>query len=164
MTAAHLIIIIQKKRSYFRRCKLNGWREAETWEWALNSSLYVQMARLSRFQRNNSCCFYNKSNWTQLQKQLQMIKQDGAQLKNFIRCRDSRDIVVLTVPFHHQILNLNTGFLWRSSRTSFKEIVHTKMKIYQKRTHPQVIQDVDEFFFFIWTDLEKCSITSLAHH
>ncbi len=30
-----------------------------------------------------------------------------------------------------------------------------------KMSHPQAIQDVDEFVYFIATDLEKCSITSL---
>ncbi len=30
-----------------------------------------------------------------------------------------------------------------------------------KMSHPQAIQDVDEFVFFIATDLEKFSITSL---
>ncbi len=37
-----------------------------------------------------------------------------------------------------------------------------EIKIFWKRTHLQAIQDVDEFFF-TWTDLEKFSITSLAH-
>ncbi len=41
-------------------------------------------------------------------------------------------------------------------------IVHPKMKICFTFTHPQAIQNVD-VCFFIWTDLEKFSITSLAH-
>ncbi len=43
-----------------------------------------------------------------------------------------------------------------------KAIVHPKMNISWKRTHPQAIIDVDKFFF-IRTDLEKCSIPSLSH-
>ncbi len=42
---------------------------------------------------------------------------------------------------------------------SLKGILHPKIII----THLQAIQDVDEFLFFIRTDLEKFRITSLAH-
>ncbi len=45
-----------------------------------------------------------------------------------------------------------------------KRIVHSKMKICSKFTHPQANHDVDEVVFFIGTDLQKCSVTSLAHH
>ncbi len=37
------------------------------------------------------------------------------------------------------------------------------MKIFWKCTHPQAIQDRDEFVSSSETDLEKFSITSLAH-
>ncbi len=37
------------------------------------------------------------------------------------------------------------------------------MKISLKSHHPQAIHDVDEFVFFMGTDLEKFSITSLIN-
>ncbi len=43
---------------------------------------------------------------------------------------------------------------------TIKGIIHAKTKISWKCTHPQAIQDVDEFISS--SDLEKCSITSLA--
>ncbi len=43
---------------------------------------------------------------------------------------------------------------------SFKGIVHPKMKLCWKCPHSQAIQDVDEFVSS--SDLEKCSITSVA--
>ncbi len=44
----------------------------------------------------------------------------------------------------------------------FKGIGHPKMKICWQFTHPQAMQDVDEFVSFR-SDLEKFTITSLAH-
>ncbi len=52
--------------------------------------------------------------------------------------------------------------LWTLSHIDFKWTVHPKMKICWRFTHPQAIKDVDSFFS-IRTDLEKFSITSLAH-
>ncbi len=45
----------------------------------------------------------------------------------------------------------------------FKGIVHPKWKFAEKVTYSQAMQDVDAFFPLIETDLEKFSITSLAH-
>ncbi len=42
----------------------------------------------------------------------------------------------------------------------FKGMVHPNIKVCWKCNNPQVFQDE---FVFMWTDLEKCSITSLAH-
>ncbi len=47
------------------------------------------------------------------------------------------------------------------NRLDHKGMFHPKMKICWKITHPQAIQDVDEFVSS--SDLEKCSIPSLAH-
>ncbi len=83
-----------------------------------------------------------------MQKQLQMIKQDESQLNN---CKNCRDSVVLTVPFHpkskyfsKQDFEFEHWIPMKKFTHIFKEIVHTKMKICQQRTHPQVIQYVDE--------------------
>ncbi len=50
-------------------------------------------------------------------------------------------------------------YLW-TWQMKFKGIVHSEMKICRKPSgHPRCRW----VCFFIWTDLEKCSITSLAH-
>ncbi len=80
-----------------------------------------------------------------------------AQATAYCFFQSSLTIVVQHFPFTSRFCwnKLCIGSFW--IRCDFKGIVHPKMKICWKFTHPQAIQDVDEFVFSseqIWRNLE----------
>lgn len=101
LTASHLMIRWNnsEKKGYFRRCKLNGWREAETWNELSTAACMCRWLDWAVFKEIIHAASIIRATGLQhsaMQIQLQIVymRINNMNLKRKNRCREITDIVV----------------------------------------------------------------------